>query len=212
MVMRGFRGLILPLCLPALLAAGSCAAQTAPAGMPTTIGHTARLAVELGEPQTRGKLTVTSPAFAAGQDIPFENTLYRGNTFPGLAWTKGPAGTRAYAVFVEGTLGAGASVHLTLLDLSAAATSLPAGLTAAPDGAVYGPNVHGPNEAYSGPHAHTAVKREYHYQVLALDTVLRPAPGASLESIEAAIIGHVLASGDLVGLSARDPQAPPDAK
>ena len=37
------------------------------------------------------KLTVTSPAFSPGGDIPFENTQYRGNVFPGLAWTAGPA-------------------------------------------------------------------------------------------------------------------------
>ena len=34
-------------------------------------------------------LTVTSPAFASGADIPFENTQYKGNVFPGLAWTAG---------------------------------------------------------------------------------------------------------------------------
>lgn len=38
-------------------------------------------------------LTVTSPAFSSHGDIPFENTQYRGNVFPGLAWTAGPSAT-----------------------------------------------------------------------------------------------------------------------
>src|SRR3569833_3594384 len=49
------------------------------------------------------KLTVTTPARQNGGDIPFENTAYRGNVFPGLAWTAGPAGTKSYAVIMQDT-------------------------------------------------------------------------------------------------------------
>lgn len=195
-----------------LFASVSVVAQATPAfaaQTPTSIGHTEALAIELGAPATRGTLAVTSPAFRNGQDIPWENTAYRGNIFPGLTWTKGPAATRSYVVFVQSKLRAGTSVHLTLFDVPASSLGLPAGLKTAPTGATYGPNVHGPNEAYSGPHAHTTAKQEYHFQVLALDTVLSPKPGASLESLEAAMKGHVLASGDVVGMSYQDPQAGP---
>ena len=41
------------------------------------------------------KITVTSPAFPSGGDIPYENTQYRTNTFPGLSWSAGPAGTKS---------------------------------------------------------------------------------------------------------------------
>ena len=47
------------------------------------------------------KLTVTSPAFAPSGVIPFENTQYRGNVFPGLSWTAGPSGTKAYVVILQ---------------------------------------------------------------------------------------------------------------
>ncbi len=207
-----------PLALILPLVIGGAAAAQAPAGappaapaMPTSIGHTLNLAVELGAPATQGKLTVASPSFRDGQDIPWENTAYRGNIFPGLTWTKGPAATKSYVVFVQSKLRAGTSVHLTLFDVPATATSLPAGLKDAPRGASYGPNVHGANEAYSGPHAHGATRQQYFYQVLALDTVLQPKPGASLESLEAAMKGHVLASGAVVGISYQDPQAAPGA-
>ncbi len=36
------------------------------------------------------KLTVTTPARQDGGDIPDENTQYRGNVFPGLAWKPRP--------------------------------------------------------------------------------------------------------------------------
>ena len=37
----------------------------------------------------KGKLTVTTPAFKSGEQIPFENTQYRTNTFPGLQMDQG---------------------------------------------------------------------------------------------------------------------------
>jgi len=56
-----------------------------------------------GEPPREGGATlrVTTPAFKAGGDIPFENTQYRGNVFPGLSWTAGPAGTKSYVVIMQ---------------------------------------------------------------------------------------------------------------
>ena len=199
--------------LMAAALAGTALAGTALAQVPTSIGHAQKLAVDVARPASGAKLTVTSPAFKNGADIPWENTQYRGNAFPGLSWSKGPAGTRSYVVVTQGMLGAaaaGTSIHFTLFNVPATVTSLPAGLTKAPAGAIYGPNVHGENAEYSGPHTHTAAKHDYHYQVLALDTVLPADPKITYDALEAGMVGHVLASGDLVGASFRDPQAPPD--
>src|SRR5689334_11066817 len=49
----------------------------------------------------KAKLTVTTAAFKPGQQIPFENTQYRGNTFPGLTWSAGPKGTKSYAIIMQ---------------------------------------------------------------------------------------------------------------
>jgi hypothetical protein len=57
---------------------------------PPALGHTAGLAIKILTPAMAGKLTVTSPAFSDGGEIPYENTQYRGNIFPGLTWTAGP--------------------------------------------------------------------------------------------------------------------------
>ena len=175
------------------------------------MGHTAEMARETRGLNTRGALTVTSPSFENGSDIPFEYTQYRGNTFPGLRWTAGPRGTRSYVVIMQGeglSQGSPTSIHLTLWNISSTVMALERGMTAPPVGATYGPNVHGLNQPYAGPHTHTLAKQSYHLQVFALDRLLQLPPDASFEAIEQAMATHVLASGELIGWAAKDPNAP----
>ncbi len=186
------------------IAAGASAAEV------PLLGHTARLATDVAS-MTSSSLTVTSPSFRPGQDIPFENTQYRGNIFPGLSWSQGPDGTRSYLVIMQGEperAGAMTSIHLTLYNIPAQIHTLAVRMIDPPNGAVYGPNVHGLSAAYAGPHTHTLAKQAYHFQVFALD-ILLPAPAnQSFDAIEAAAKGHVLAAGDLVGYARMDPQSP----
>lgn len=157
-------------------------------------------------------LTVTSPAFKNMGDIPFENTQYRSNTFPGLAWTAGPAGTKSYVIIMQDTDGMMRNapiLHWTMFNIPA--TKLDAGMTAVPAGASYGPNMRGPNQAYMGPRTPAGPKHRYHLQVFALDTTLAADAGATFDSLTAAMKDHVLASGQLIGLGSVDPNAPPPA-
>ncbi|MGC4083785.1 MAG: YbhB/YbcL family Raf kinase inhibitor-like protein [Vicinamibacterales bacterium] len=156
------------------------------------------------------KLTVTSPAFTNMGDIPFENTQYRTNTFPGLKWTAGPSGTRSYAVIMQDTdavIRGTAILHWTMFNIPG--TSLDAGMSAPPAGATYGPNIRGANQAYMGPRTPAGPKHRYHLQVFALDTTLPAEAGASLDALIAAMKDHVLASGEVIGLGQVDPNAPP---
>jgi para-nitrobenzyl esterase len=162
--------------------------------------------------KTNLKLTVTSAAFKAGGDIPFENTTYRGNIFPGLAWSKGPYGSRTYAVIMQDddAIFRGAPLlHWSMYDIPLDVRKLDAGMTTPPAGASNGPNVMGPNHAYMGPHTPPGPRHHYHFQVFALDTVISPAPVPNYAALTAAMQGHVLASGELVGLARVDPNAPP---
>lgn len=97
-----------------------------------TIGHAAELVVKSLPPKSQAKLIVTSPSFKEGADIPYEYTQYRGNIFPGLNWTAGPAETRSYAVIVQGEslsrAGAATSIHLTLFNIPASVTALKTGM------------------------------------------------------------------------------------
>ena len=155
------------------------------------------------------RLTVTSPAFATGGDIPFENTQYRGNIFPGLAWTAGPTATKAYVVIMQDgdAMVRGAPIlHWTMINVPATVTRLDPAMSAPPAGAQYGPNIRGANQPYMGPHTPAGPRHRYHFQVFALDTAVPADSAAGYPSLIAAMTGHVLASGELVGLGQAPPQ------
>lgn len=189
------------------LAASACEAQPVRAtpGQPE-----ARTALELTPAKAR--LTVTSPAFKTGGQIPFENTQYRTNTFPGLSWTKGPAATKTYAIIMQDNslLYRGAPIlHWTMFNIPAGVTSLPAGMApdARPAGSAYGPNYLGAAKPYTGPRTPPGPGDDYHFEVFALDTTVPDAAGANYKALTDAMAGHVLASGEVVGHAIADPAA-----
>jgi para-nitrobenzyl esterase len=190
-----------------MLATPSLIAQQAP---PATEVGASQLALANIPAKSGAKLTVTSPAFANGADIPFVNTRYRGNVFPGLAWSEGPAGTKSYVVIMQDAdaLVNGAPIlHWTMLDIPASTTRLDAAMSAPPAGARYGPNIRGASQPYAGPHTPAGPKHRYHLQLFALDTTLPANGAASYGALTEAMQGHVLASGEVVGLGQIDPDS-----
>jgi para-nitrobenzyl esterase len=159
-------------------------------------------------PAKSGKpLAVTSPAFEDGGDIPFENTQYRGNVFPGLAWSKGPYGTKSFVAIMQDAdvnVRGGPLLHWSMYDIPGGVTKLPVGMTTPPAGASFGPNMRGADQPYLGPHTPPGPKHHYHFQVFALDEDIPPPPALSYDALAAAMTGHVLASGELVGLGQAD--------
>lgn len=171
------------------------------------------LALKTAPAKGGAKLTVTT-AFANGADIPFEYTQYQGNTFPGLSWTAGPAGTRAYAIIMQDAdlVVRGAPIlHWSMYNIPAGTTSLPRGMapTANPAGSAYGPNYQGPARPYLGPRTPAGPKHRYHFEVFALDTTIPADPAITYDTILSAMKDHVLASGETIGLGQVDPNAPP---
>jgi para-nitrobenzyl esterase len=172
----------------------------------------ARTALDLMPAKVR--LTVTTPAFKDGGDIPFENTQYRSNTFPGLSWTKGPAATKSYVLIMQDNslLLRGAPIlHWTLFNIPASVTRLDAGMAPAgnPAGSSYGPNYMGAAKPYTGPRTPPGPGDNYHFEIFAIDTTIPDEGKSSYEAITAAMAGHVLASGEVVGHGIADPNAPP---
>jgi para-nitrobenzyl esterase len=173
----------------------------------------AQLAIATLPAKGGGKLTVTSPAFKNMADIPFENTQYQGNKFPGLEWTAGPVGTKSYAIIMQDSDGQMQNMpilHWTMFNISG--TKLDAGMTTQPAGAAFGRNYRGADQPYLGPRTPAGPKHRYHIQVFALDTSLPADAGATYESLTAAMKDHVLASGEIIGLGQVDPNAPPPAR
>jgi para-nitrobenzyl esterase len=163
-------------------------------------------------PRNGAHLTVSSPAFGDGGDIPFENTQYRGNNFPGLAWTAGPAETKSYAIIMQDTdvVRNGAPIlHWTMYNLPAGVTKLDPGMPPAgkPAGSEYGPNARGEAQPYMGPRPPPGPKHHYHLQIFALDTMLSPDPGMTYDTLTGQMRDHILASGEVVGLAMADPEA-----
>ena len=179
---------------------------------PATEVGAAQLALLTFPAKNAAKLTVTSPAFAAGGDIPFENTQYRGNVFPGLSWTAGPSGTKAYVVILQDldAMSRGAPIlHWTMVNIPATVTKLDPAITSPPAGAQYGPNIRGPNQAYMGPRTPAGPKHRYHFQVFALDAVIPQEASTTYAAMADAIEGHVLASGEVIGLGQVAPPVTP---
>lgn len=198
--------------MKARIAIAALAGAFASAAVPAASAQQPPAATEVGGAQLAlvnvpakggAKLTVTTQAFAPGGDIPFENTQYRGNVFPGLAWTAGPSGTKSYVVIMQDAdaLSRGAPIlHWTMVNIPAATTKLDAGMTAPPAGAQNGPNMRGASSPYMGPRTPAGPKHRYHLQVFALDTTLPEGTATTYAALTDAMKGHVLASGEVIGL------------
>lgn len=189
--------------LASLLAAGIAAPSSAQGPPAATEPGASQLALA-NLPATDGaKLTVSTPAFAAGGDIPFENTQYKGNVFPGLSWSAGPSGTKTYVIIMQDgdAMRNGAPIfHWSMIDIPASITKLDPKMSEPPAGAQYGPNMRGANQPYLGPHTPAGPKHRYHLQVFALDTSIPADAAGNYESLTGAMKGHVLASGEVIGL------------
>ena len=193
-----------------LAAAPAAFAQSPPP--PATEVGIAKLALTTVPAKGDAKLTVTTPAFKSGEDIPFKNTQYQGNIFPGLSWTKGPAATKSYVIIMQDTdimVRDAPILHWTMYDIPAATTKLDPAMSAPPAGASYGPNITGPAKAYMGPRTPAGPKHRYHLQVFALDTTIGANPTLTYDALLTGMQGHVLASGQVIGLGQVDPSAPP---
>ena len=130
------------LSLTILLAACGAAEQGQPPAIAVAADARALVTVPASGPEV---LTVTTPAFTNGADIPFENTQYKGNVFPGLSWTPGPSPTKVYVVILQDVDARPKGttlpyLHWTMGNIPAEITTLDAGMSTPPAGAVYGPN------------------------------------------------------------------------
>lgn len=205
-----------PVAAAAMLVLASIAAADTPAAPPPLAPSAAAPGLAIANfPANHGtKLIVTSPAFQEQGDIPLENTRYRGNVFPGLKWTHGPYGTRSFVVVMQDAdvnFRGGPLLHWSMYAIPGGVTQLDPGMTAPPPGASFGPNVRGPNNAYMGPRTPPGPKHHYHFAVFALDREIAVDPSLTYDALAADMTGHVLASGEVIGLGHADPDAKPPA-
>ena len=151
-------------------------------------------------------IRISSDAFANGARIPDTYTCSGENISPPLAFGPFPAGTKSLVVVCEDPdCASGTFIHWILYNIPPSTTGLEGGVPrklVLPDGSAHGLNDFGRME-YGGPCPPPGKPHRYSFLLLALDTVLHLRAPVTRKSIGAAIEGHILAKGELVGIFSR---------
>lgn len=140
-------------------------------------------------------LAVSSPAFKSNSPIPAEYTCEGAGTPPPLAWSRVPDATKSIAILVEDPdAPKGTFTHWLVTGIRPTTTSLDKGGDL-PAGAMTSRNGNG-EAGYAAP-CPPSGRHQYHFDVFALD-IARPTATSRADFL-AAINGHILAKGELVG-------------
>jgi Raf kinase inhibitor-like YbhB/YbcL family protein len=141
--------------------------------------------------------TVSSTAFKSDGLIPVKYTCDGENISPPFSWSKGPKGTKTYALICDDPdAPSKVWVHWLIYNIPEAITEISENKTEIKK-AKYGTNDFW-NTAYGGPCPPSGT-HHYHFRIYALDCELSLAPGALREAIEGAMKDHILAQGELIG-------------
>ncbi|MEZ5492577.1 MAG: YbhB/YbcL family Raf kinase inhibitor-like protein [Gammaproteobacteria bacterium] len=151
---------------------------------------------------------VASSAFDNHGTVPLAYTAYGDNQSIDISWTNLPAGTVELALICDDPVVAMSQpfVHWVVYNIPASAPGLPAGMPAdsSPDlpglegvtngvSGVRRPGYFGPRPPVDG------LLHAYHYRVYALDADLDLPEGLNKDELLAAMEGHILATGLLMG-------------
>jgi Raf kinase inhibitor-like YbhB/YbcL family protein len=147
-------------------------------------------------------ITLESTAFEAGETIPTKHTCDGDDVSPPLSWGEVPEGSESIALICDDPdAPRGTWVHWVVFGLPPDTRQLPEGIPADPalqDGAVHGTNDFG-RSGYGGPCPPAGPAHRYYFRLYALDSELQLDPGASKQDLVAAMEGHILGEGELMG-------------
>jgi hypothetical protein len=147
-------------------------------------------------------ISLTSPAFEQGQRIPAVYTCDGQDRSPALAWSGLPTGTRSLVLLCDDPdAPVGTWVHWVLYDMAPDQSGLAAGAGAA-GGGIQGRNSW-KRTGYGGPCPPPGKPHRYFFVLYALDAELKLAEGATQDQVEAAMKGHVIGRGELMGIYGR---------
>jgi Raf kinase inhibitor-like YbhB/YbcL family protein len=147
-----------------------------------------------------------SPAFANGEPIPQKYTCQGADVSPALAWSDAPSNTKSLMLIVDDPdAPSGTWTHWIFSNIPPTTHGLPEGVekTEIVLGGYQGINdfkVAG----YGGPCPPPGKAHRYFFRLYALDTKLVLKPGATEQSVEAVMKGHVLAQAELMGTYQRN--------
>jgi Raf kinase inhibitor-like YbhB/YbcL family protein len=151
-------------------------------------------------------MQLTSTAFSEGAAIPAKYTGDGQDISPPLHWDGAPEATKSFALVCDDPdAPRGTWVHWVVWNLPADQHELSEGVPTTPDlpsGARQGKNDFG-KVGYGGPAPPRGKPHRYFFRVYALDRTLDLPAGATKAQLEQAMKGHILASGQLMGLYGR---------
>ena len=151
-------------------------------------------------------IQVESAAFKEGESIPAKYTCDGEDLSPGLSWTAPPEETESLALICDDPdAPVGTWVHWVIYNIPADTGALPEGVPTEKEvltGAIQGKNDWG-KIGYGGPCPPGGTHR-YFFKLYALDGKLALEPGATKKELLAAMEGHVLARGQLMGTYKRE--------
>jgi Raf kinase inhibitor-like YbhB/YbcL family protein len=149
------------------------------------------------------KLAVTSASFASNGTIPVDYTCDGLDKSPQLTWSAPPEGTRAFAIVLDDPDAPGGTfTHWIAFDIRPDVLGLPENADPAAFGGDTGMNDF-KRTGYAGPCPPKLEIHHYVFHMFALNAPLGVAAAASRSALDAALSGHVLAEGALVGTFSR---------
>ena len=182
----------------------------------TSQGIGVPLAIE--RPMTKAKanetIKLSSATIRPNAAIPQKHSEYADGVSPPLAWSQ-VEGAKSYAIIAEDPDANPIKpfVHWVAWNIPADVSKLPEGLQEQPrltdpEGLLQGRTSRG-SVGYFGPRPPVGDKpHRYHFQILALDTMLDIPPGSDRDQLLAAVEGRVIAKGELVGTYAQTVEPP----
>jgi Raf kinase inhibitor-like YbhB/YbcL family protein len=150
-------------------------------------------------------LTLTSPAFTAGHDIPSDFTCEGGDVSPTLAWSGIPAGAKSLVLIVDDPDAPDPAapkmtwVHWVLYNIPPDTKRLPEAIEpdSLPSGTLEGKN-DWKRTGYGGP-CPPIGRHRYFFKLFALDVVLQDLKHPTKAQLEKAMEGHILEKTELMG-------------
>ena len=148
-------------------------------------------------------IELTSTAFAQGQAIPAKYTCVGDaasslkDVSPPLIWGEPPPDTQSFALIMDDPDAPnGTWDHWILFNIPASTRELPESMPV--NSGFPGGNNSWGRTGYGGPCPPSGTHR-YFFRLYALDEMLAISPGATKGELEKAMVGHILAQGELMG-------------
>jgi Raf kinase inhibitor-like YbhB/YbcL family protein len=149
---------------------------------------------------TLSTLTVTSSTVQSGGAVPVDSTCDGADRSPQLTLSAPPRETRSLAIVVDDPDAPGGTfTHWIVYNLRPDTLAIAEGADPDALGGVSGTNDFG-RLGYSGPCPPRFQEHRYRFRIFALDSLLRPNPPAKRDAVDAAMNGHLLGEGALVGV------------